>query len=258
MARALRSRGLQASTVAPPSAPRASTAAGRIEAIDAARGIALCMMFVYHFAFDLRYFGALRADFENDPLWLGFRAVIVSSFLTIVGVSLTLAERSGMRLGRFLRRLGWIAAGAIATTAASLITFPQSFIYFGILHSIVVASLLAWPLRRYPIGALALGLAVLVAGSTLSHPAFDAKALSIFGFTTHKPITEDYVPLAPWSAAVFIGIAVGHGLARVGFRPLAPLGRLPGGLRWLGRHSLIVYLVHQPILLAVLWVVLGH
>src|SRR6266508_6149108 len=57
-------------------------AAARVAGIDALRGIALAMMFVYHFAFDLRFYRVIAADFENDPFWLGFRALIVASFMT--------------------------------------------------------------------------------------------------------------------------------------------------------------------------------
>ena len=59
------------------------------------RGGALCLMFVYHFAFDLRYYRVIDADFEHDPFWLGFRALIVASFMALVGISLVLADRAG-------------------------------------------------------------------------------------------------------------------------------------------------------------------
>jgi uncharacterized membrane protein len=71
---------------------------------------------------------------------------------------------------------------------------------------------------------------------------------------TAKPITEDYVPLFPWAGMVLVGIAAGHALAARDFAWLAPLGRLPAFVRWLGRHSLAVYMVHQPLLLALLWI----
>src|SRR5581483_7425720 len=132
------------------SPPRAGVpndkAVTRVGAIDALRGIALLMMFAYHFSFDLRYYGVLQADFENDPFWLTFRAIIVAMFMTLVGFSIVLADAQGTKLPRFLRRVGLIALGALAATLASLVLFPASFIYFGILHSIAVTSLLAWPL----------------------------------------------------------------------------------------------------------------
>jgi len=226
---------------------------GRIAGIDALRGVALCLMFAYHFSFDLRFYRVIAADFEHDPFWLGFRAVIVSSFMTLVGVSLVLADRAGTAPAHFARRVAMIAGCALAVSAGSWLVFPRSFIYFGILHCIAVASLVAWPVVRRPALALAIGVAILAAGLTLTHPAFDARALSWIGFTTAKPVTEDYVPVAPWAGVVFLGIAIGNGLARSGFRALAPLAAAPRWLRWLGRHSLAVYMVHQPILLGAMW-----
>jgi len=210
-------------------------------------------MFVYHFAFDLRLYGVTATNFENDPLWLGFRAVIVTTFMGLVGVSLGLASRSGASTVRFWRRIALIAACALAVSIVSYLTFPHSFIYFGILHCIAIASVLAAPFVRWPMIALVIGVVLIVAGLTLSHPVFDAPALSVFGFVTHKPMTDDYVPLAPWAGIVFIGIALGEMLGRKSFSAIAPLAASPAPLRWLGRHSLAVYMVHQPILLGILW-----
>ena len=245
-----RTRAAAADRVA---APPADT--GRLPGIDALRGAAVCMMIVYHFAFDLRYFRVTASDFERDPFWLGFRALIVTSFMTLVGASLVLADRAGVTTRRHARRVAAIAACALAVSAGSYLMFPSSFIYFGILHCIAVASLLAWPLRRRPRTALVAGLVVIGAGLALSAPAFDARALSWLGFTTTKPRTEDYVPLAPWAGFILLGIALGPALAGVRFRALRPLRGAPRWLRWLGRHSLAVYMVHQPLLLGTLWLV---
>ena len=215
-------------------------------------------MFVYHFAFDLRFFRMINADFEHDIWWLVFRSVIVSSFMTLVGISIVLADSAGTGTPQFLRRLAVIAVAALGVTLGSWVMFPASFIYFGILHCIVLTSLIAWPLRRSPGIALAIGVTVMIAGLLWSSSFFDVRGWSWLGFMTHKPVTEDYVPLAPWAGATFIGIAIGHALMRANFRPVFLLDGAPGWLRWLGRHSLIVYLAHQPILLGTLWMIVGH
>ena len=230
----------------------------RIAGLDELRGGALCLMFVYHFVFDLRFYRLVAADFEHDPFWLGFRAFIVSAFLALVGISLVLADRAGATVAHFYRRVGVIASCALAVSAASWFLFPRSFIYFGILHCIAIASVLTSPFVRRPRTAFAVGCVVVIAGITLSHPVFDARALSWIGFTTMKPVTEDYVPLAPWAGIVLIGIALGNALSRETFRMPAPFAPAPKWLRWLGRHSLGVYMAHQPILLGVLWLVVAH
>jgi uncharacterized membrane protein len=249
----------RAPTPARPAAERTPAARStRIRGIDALRGGALCLMFVYHFAFDLRFYRVTAADFEHDPFWLAFRALIVTSFLLLVGTSLVLAERRGASIAHFWKRVGVIAACALAASVGSWIVFPRTFITFGILHCIAVASVLAWPCVRRPALALAIGVAVIAAAFAFSDPLFDSRAWSWVGFTTHKPATEDYVPLFPWAGVVFVGIALGHGLARISFAPLTPLSHAPRWLTFLGRHSLFVYMVHQPILLGLLWLFVGR
>jgi uncharacterized membrane protein len=249
---------------APPVAPAAlrwwagRARGARVPAIDALRGLAICLMIVYHFSFDLRFFRVIGADFEHDPFWLGFRAVIVASFMALVGISLVLADAAGTSRRKFWQRIALIAACALAATIGSYLVFPRTFIYFGILHCIAVTSVLAWPFARRPHLALVLGLAIVAAGLALTDPVFDQRPLSWLGFTTTKPRTEDYVPLAPWAGVVLIGIAIGHALVNTRFRVLAPLAAAPRWLRWLGRHSLVVYMVHQPLLLGALSVLLGR
>jgi uncharacterized membrane protein len=235
---------------------RPPAGATRVPAVDALRGVALVAMIAYHFAFDLRWFGVTQSDFERGTFWIAARSTILSSFLLLVGVSLVLAARAGTPFPAFARRVATIAACAIAVSVASHFAFPRTWIHFGVLHCIAVASLAAWPLRRRPWTALALGTAVVALGLTVSHPAFDTRALSWIGFTTFKPPTEDYVPLAPWAGLVFAGIALGHALAKHEFALLDPLTRWPPALHWLGRHSLAVYMLHQPLLLGSLWLAL--
>ncbi|MGH8851810.1 MAG: heparan-alpha-glucosaminide N-acetyltransferase [Casimicrobiaceae bacterium] len=239
------------------SAATAATApsARRIPAIDGLRGVAIGLMIVYHFAFDLNSFAFIRADFDHDPFWLGFRGVIVTSFLLLVGLSLQLARRAGITRRHFWRRIALIAFCAILVSTASYVTFPQTFITFGILHCIALASVLAWPATRFPRAALAAGAVVVAAGNTVTLALFDRPWLNWVGLMTHKPATEDYVPLLPWLGVVLIGIASGAWLADRQYRPLRRLSRVaPRWLTWLGRHSLLVYMVHQPVLYGLLFV----
>jgi uncharacterized membrane protein len=252
-----RRRTARRSTTKAPTPPPVSNVPARIGAIDALRGGAICAMLGYHVAFDLNWFGVFRADFNNDALWLGLRALIVSSFLLITGTSLVLAHRVHISPRRYWQRIALIAVCALLVTAGSYFAFPQTFITFGILHCIALSSLLAWPLVRFPLAALFAGLAIIAIGLQVRLPTFDAPWLNWVGFMTHKPATEDYVPLFPWLGVVLIGVAAGGWLARQEYRPLRRLSRAsPRWLTWLGRHSLLVYMVHQPVLLGILRVVL--
>lgn len=229
---------------------------GRVESLDALRGLAIVAMIVYHFCFDLRYFGVTRWDFEHDLRWLGARALILSSFLLIAGVSAVLAARRPLPRIRWLRHIGVIGGAALLVSAGSYLLFPQSFIWFGVLHAIALSLLLAKPLVARPRLAAVAGVVIIVAGVTYANPAFDNRALGWIGFMTAKPITEDYVPLFPWMGVLLLGVAVGHAWVRTRFAALAPLARVPRAVRFPGRHSLIVYLVHQPAMLALLWAAL--
>ena len=223
--------------------------APRVEGLDALRGIAILAMVVYHFCFDLRYFGVARWDFEHDIRWLAARTLILSSFLLIAGISAALARRDPAADARWPRHVAVIGGAALLVTAASAMMFPRSFIWFGVLHAIALSLLLARPLVDRPRAAVAAGVIVIAAGVMLSSQHFDNRMLGWLGFMTGKPMTEDYVPLFPWSGVLFLGIAAGHALVASNFAMLAPLARMPRALRFLGRHSLAVYLVHQPLLL---------
>ncbi|MBV8660130.1 MAG: DUF1624 domain-containing protein [Burkholderiales bacterium] len=210
------------------------------------------MMIAYHFLFDTTYFKLTQFHMLVEPGWILWRDLIVSSFLLITGISLVLAQHQSAR--GLLRRNLQIGGSAALVSIGSYLVFPASFIYFGILHFNLLASLICAPLRRLGRWTLPLGIVAGLAGILLSSPLFDPKYINWLGFVTHKPITEDYVPLFPWLGVVLVGMAIGrhwqqHGLTQPA--SLAALSaRLPAWLRWLGRHSLLVYLIHQPLLFA--------
>ncbi len=226
----------------------ATTTSARVPAIDNLRGLAIIAMVVFHFSFDLRHFGFTHADFYRDPFWLHARTAILSSFLFLAGLSLVLAQSTAHGRARFWRQVARVAGAAVLVSVASYLVFPQRYIWFGVLHAIAVSLILLRPLAHRPWMALGLGMAVIVAGNVWASPAFDGRTWGWLGFMTAKPPTEDYVPLFPWTGVMLLGMAAAHALQRNDFRALAPLARLPAGLGALGRHSLAIYLVHQPVL----------
>ena len=234
----------------------------RHDAIDALRGFALVWMTAFHFCFDLNYFGYLHQDFHNDLLWTTQRTVILSLFLFCAGLGQSVAAAQGLGGARFWRRWWQVALAALVVSFGSWLMFPRSFIYFGVLHGIALMLIIArlcagWRARRLSwLGVLAivawlLG-AWLLPGSG-AEALFNSAWLNWLGLITRKPITEDYVPLLPWLAVVWWGMAAGHWLqarhpGALSWRP----GQLGQRLAVLGRWSLSYYLLHQPVLLAVL------
>ncbi|PXA99038.1 hypothetical protein DMC47_05510 [Nostoc sp. 3335mG] len=228
----------------------------RLPVIDIARGIAILFMAIYHLCWDLWYFGFLAADVGFDPRWVFFARSILASFLFLVGVGLVLGHGDGIRWNRFWRRWLFAFFGALAITLGTWIAFPESFVYFGVLHAIALFMLAGLPFLFTPVwltGIVALGF--VLPPFFLADPLFNEKAFSWLGFWVTPPVTNDLVPVFPWFGAVLLGIVVTRlgrttllpRLAQI--QPTAPLAR---GLAFLGRWSLPFYLIHQPVLLAVI------
>src|SRR5688572_4521332 len=207
-------------------APAAARPA-RLPWIDAARGVAIVAMAIYHFSWDLRFFGFIATEVTEELGWKIFARLIAGTFLFLVGVSLVLSTRHGFNRARFLRRLGLIVAAALAITAVTFVMTPEAFIFFGILHCIAVSSVLGLAFVRAPV-ALVIAAAVLafVLPHFLAAPAFDHPALLWLGFYTTPPVTNDYVPLFPWFGVVLAGIAAARLAPRL--RPGIALPRFLG------------------------------
>jgi len=230
---------------------------GRLVIIDLMRGVAIALMVIFHFCFDLAHFGFARFDFYGDAFWLNFRTFILSLFLLLVGISLVLATRKGINVRRFMERLLRVAGGAALVSFATWWMFAERFVFFGVLHFIALASLLGLFFIRKPVIALVLGIALLVVGNSWQFPWFDQAGWRWIGMMTHKPATEDYVPLVPWFGVILIGMVVGYLLSRGGrlkaFDSLLPADNAPVRLlAFSGRHSLLIYLVHQPLLFSMI------
>lgn len=227
----------------------------RLLALDALRGLALIAMATYHFSWDLEFFGYLAPGTSTQGLLRVYARMIASSFLFLAGFSLVLAQYPQLRLKAFLRRLAVILAAALAISVATYWFTPDSWIFFGILHAIAVSSLIGLIfLRLPPLVTLAAAGIAFVLPDLLRSSGFDAWYFWPLGLSESLPRSNDYVPLFPWIGALLSGIAVAR--LFVDRDGLGAIDRLPAGPRWLrwgGRHSLTVYLLHQPVLIAGLY-----
>jgi uncharacterized membrane protein len=237
---------------------RPAAASRRLAALDAVRGIALVTMAIYHFAFDLSTFGLIDTDVATDLGWKLLARATAGTFLLVVGVNLVLATRRGLKPWPFLRRLALIAASAALVSLVTWLAEPGTFVYFGILHAIAVSSVLAIPFLRLPAWINAVvGAVIVVLGNTAAFLALDSPWLVWIGMAAFIPPTVDYVPIFPWFGVVLLGLAAGRLLAERGsdtaFARWVPESG-PARLAVLaGRWSLLIYLVHQPLLYAILY-----
>ena len=242
-------------TAAVPVAEESQADRQRLPIIDGLRGVAIVAMIVYHFSWDLTFFSLADIPLLTSPFWLSMRTSIVSAFLGIAGLSLVLATAHGFDRRRYFRRLALVAGCAAIITVATYFAIPDAFIFFGILHCIALSSVLGLVFVRLPaIVLVGLGLTCWFAPYYLADPVFDQPWWRWLGLMTYEPRSNDYVPLLPWFGVFLIGMAVGRGFA---FRrqSVAAIARLPvpGLLRWSGRNSLAIYMVHQPILIGLLF-----
>lgn len=229
-------------------------ARGRLVGLDLLRGVAVVAMVVFHCGWDLSFLGLAAPGLAESFAWSVFGHAIAASFLVLAGFSLVLAHGQGVDSLKFLRRLGIVVAAALAVTIATYIALPEQFIYFGILHAIALGSLLAVPFLRAPLAVVvvAAGL-VFVAPLYLRAEAFSAIWLVWLGLGLEAPPSTDYVPLLPWFGFILLGVLLGRTMPAERLQLSEPPAKPVKVMALAGRHSLAIYLLHQPILYGGLW-----
>lgn len=235
----------------------------RIEMLDLARGLALVAMTIFHFGFDLELLGIKDPGYIAQPHWKYFARAIASSFLFLTGFSLYLAHAHSIRWQGWAIRLVKIIAAALIITIATYFATPDQYIFFGILHAIAFASVAGLLFLRVP-----WPLVIIIAIGVFSLRYFgrtdvlNAPYWYWTGLSAINPNSSDYVPVFPWFSAPLLGIAFAQVCERMNWLEILSRPKLTQTpsrfLKFLGRNSLVYYLLHQPVMLAlmisVLWV----
>ncbi|UCG95800.1 MAG: DUF1624 domain-containing protein [archaeon] len=228
--------------------------------IDLLRGIAIVMMVFFHIFFDLKFFRLFY--FESTLFWWVFPRVIASIFILLVGVSLSISysrvskkPRKEIAKKYVLRGLKIFSWGLIITTVTWFLV-GHGFIFFGILHFIGLSIILSYPFLRYPRFNLYFALMAMLAGVYLAGFLFPFPHLMWLGFVQEGAYSLDYFPLLPWFGLVLLGIFYGNILYPQGKRDfrIRELNNRPEKfLSFLGKNSLLIYLLHQPLILGIIF-----
>ncbi len=258
----------------------------RFAGIDYARGMLVIAMIVYHAVYCLVSFAIIAVDLYQG-FWWWFPRCIAAGFIVISGMSLAAARSRAYTFKQIVKRSGKLAFFAGLVSLATFIAFGhQYFVFFGILHLLAVASIIAWPLAKplsnqgLQFARMLLGFAVLAAGLWLGTMRFAFPWLAWLGFRPENLYPVDYEPLLPWFAWFVFGTvlykpfsALSHHFSNQSYPELhkgataiasphtaqnqksapALYKWLFTALSWLGRHSLIIYLLHLPILYGLSW-----
>ena len=212
--------------------------------LDHLRGLAVVAMIIFHTAYDMRLLNFTNWDFSQG-FWYAFPRGIAFTFLFCVGVSLNYVHQGQINWPALKKRSIKLGGAAFLISLATYFTFPQNWIYFGTLHCIFLGSILgALVVNKRRLAGIIFAL-ILIGQYILD---YDIKWVS----SILKRQSMDFIPIYPWFWVILLGLLVGPHLSKIRqlshMKPILPL-------KWLGHHSLVIYLVHQPIIFGLLMLI---
>lgn len=221
--------------------------------IDALRGFAVILMVIFNYSFALSFLGIYTLNAGWEYWWL-FPRIIAGIFIFLVGISLSISNNRRRQYNHFLKRGLWIFSLGLLATLATWLYIREGFVVFGILHLIGLSIIITPFFFRFKKYNALIGLFLFIFGFYLNSFSFDFPWLLWLGLVTESFYTVDYFPLLPWFGLLLIGFAAGSRLYSKGKRNFS-MPDLPirlSFLSFLGRRSLLIYVIHQPLLIAVL------
>lgn len=232
--------------------------------IDFLRGLAIIMMIIFHLLYDLNYFSDYNLNLHSG-FWSYFARSTATIFILLVGISLTLSfsraritQKAGKGLYiKYIKRGLMIFSWGVIITLITWVFLRQGFVVFGILHLIGISIILSYPFLKLGSWNLLIGIIFISLGMYLKKFTFGFPWLMWLGLMPEHFYTLDYFPIFPWFGVVLIGLFLGNLLYPNYIREfkLWDLSKF-SFIRlfcFLGRHSLLIYLIHQPILIILLY-----
>ncbi len=247
----------------------ARTGKGRIHLLDEIRGFAIVCMVLFHTFYTMTTFFDLKLGRELfnffQPAVLWFAAL----FVLISGISSRLSHSNAKRGAKLLAVS--VALSLVTWVLDAKLGMNGVVIWFGILHMLSLSMLIYAATHKvldriHPLIAIALfGLLFAVSFhlpdgyisfgfTTYPVPSIlrESKFLFPFGILHSTFYSADYYPLLPWLFLFLIGTSVGRWF-KGGNLPAVFYNEHIRPLAYCGRHSLIIYLLHQPIIYGVIW-----
>ncbi len=232
--------------------------------IDALRGIAILMMFVFHFFWNTNFFGLTHFALYSGGFGV-FQKSIAILFLFIAGFSSILFfSKHNFSFRTYFKRFSLLLGAAVLISIVSWIVFPSMWIYFGIIHLIAFSFLISLPFYKKPFSYLALPLGIIIILIPFLLDTFSFNLGYFFWLGFGYPFqTLDFYPVVPWLGVFLLGVFFGSILFQKNkllFSFKNPNNFLSKYLCFFGRHSLLFYLTHQLVLfpLAFLLSILLH
>lgn len=224
----------------------------RIQAIDFIKGIDIVLMVLYNYSITLDYFNVIRIP--SDYLYRYLLPVSIASiFIFMSGVTAYISyEKNKSNLTRkyFLRGIKLLLF-ALLITIFTYIFVPQRTIYFGILHFFAFTSFLIPFFIKYNKLNLVAGLSIILSGVYFQQRTFNFSYLFWLGIIPENLSTFDYFPLIPFLGVILVGIYYGRYVVEKTSN-IKSGNRFSNVFTFLGKHSLTVYLIHQPVLILLL------
>lgn len=226
------------------------TTKNRITEIDFLRGIAIILMIIFHLIVDLKDFYHYNLDYLTGFWYLEgkFSAIL---FILLCGVSSTLSKNS-------IRHGIIVFLWALFLTIITYFYNKNCFIWFGILHFLGISLLSANLVKNLPITWLSIiSSSSIILGTLFSERFIANPYLFPIGLVNSTFISLDYYPLFPWYGVFLLGIIMGKRFYGTK-KKLSNFQAYPSFTKpilLLGQHSLMIYLIHQPLLLALLYII---